>query len=1067
MAGRGAKDIARADWDDLEHRLRRRARGGTRSPTGDRELRDYFGDAALAELQDLAERAAAARSRAPVLGNVVLIPGIMGSSLSCVEKRDETVVWVSLFRIALGGLGNLRLGPDGEREVKPGVTVSASAVDKRTYARAVLRLRARWNVEPFPFDWRKDVDRASEALATLIRTRFRGEPVHLVAHSMGGLVARNFIRQRKAVWEKMRDDGGRGGRLVMLGTPNFGSFAIPQVLTGVEKLAVWLARLDLSHSLADLLEIIDGFVGSYQMLPAPDMIPESMRAIYRRDVWGRFPVSERHLARGRAFHEALQDAATIDPSRMIYIAGCNRRTLSGLQIIAPGEFSYTETLDGDGRVTHQLGMLPGVPTYYADEDHGGLPQNAQVLNAVDEILERGATSLLPEQPPAARAPVTAGGRWYRAIEEHRTGVALEEIARRARDDDITPEEQRLAEETVLRAAVGEGRPAREAAEAGEQLVQQRMRTAGPRRRLEVEVVWGDAAKVAAPVVVVGQYQGVHPVRKSALGAIDAALDGFIDQAITSGLVGSGLGQLFFIPIDRRQIAARTVVLAGMGAEGRFSQEDLRYLMLNVASGVTGLGVERFATVMIGAGAGNLSEDHALRGMLFGICEAMARLPGSRRLRRVLLIEKDRGRFDRIVQKLEGLAHEGPAAALDIVLARPRTHAGGRRHAKPQPGPVPTPFGPRITIERAGDVFRFSALTETAVVPVREVEIQSFFPDGIAERLVMSTGKKEQERLGRLLTTTLVPEDFVDHLDSPDPVTFILDRSTAAIPWEMGSLPTRRGERAFLGSELALTRQFRTRLASAPGIAPPANEILRVLVIADPAPEPDYQLPGARLEGRAVVETLCRIKTEYGLDIDVIDRIGDAECEPVDILGLILEGGFDLIHYAGHGVFDERNPAAGGWVFGKDRVLSSREIFRARRVPRVIVANACFSAVVNPGMPLTPAETNRQLAGIAEAFFERGVQNYIGAGWPVQDDVAVEFATTFYEIALVGRRLVPPPKRRDTARPAKRTQPAASPCTIGDALREARRVILHRGSTWGAYQHYGQATDWLIKLPPAG
>jgi hypothetical protein len=162
------------------------------------------------------------------------------------------------------------------------------------------------------------------------------------------------------------------------------------------------------------------------------------------------------------------------------------------------------------------------------------------------------------------------------------------------------------------------------------------------------------------------------------------------------------------------------------------------------------------------------------------------------------------------------------------------------------------------------------------------------------------------------------------------------------------------------------------------------------------------------------------------------------------------------------VFDERNPACGGWVFGKGRVLSSREIFRARRVPRVIVANACFSAVVNPGTPLTPAETNRQLAGIAEAFFERGVQNYVGTGWPVQDDVAVEFATTFYEIALAGCRLGPPSKRRDTARPSNSSRQAACPCTIGDALREARRAILHRGSTWGAYQHYGQATDWLIK-----
>ena len=64
----------------------------------------------------------------------------------------------------------------------------------------------------------------------------------------------------------------------------------------------------------------------------------------------------------------------------------------------------------------------------------------------------------------------------------------------------------------------------------------------------------------------------------------------------------------------------------------------------------------------------------------------------------------------------------------------------------------------------------------------------------------------------------------------------------------------------------------------------------------------------------MVRTITQIKNDLQLDIEVIDRIGDAECDPVDILGLILEDGFDVIHYAGHGVFDEKNPAQGGWVF---------------------------------------------------------------------------------------------------------------------------------------------------------
>jgi CHAT domain-containing protein len=108
------------------------------------------------------------------------------------------------------------------------------------------------------------------------------------------------------------------------------------------------------------------------------------------------------------------------------------------------------------------------------------------------------------------------------------------------------------------------------------------------------------------------------------------------------------------------------------------------------------------------------------------------------------------------------------------------------------------------------------------------------------------------------------------------------------------------------------------------------------------------------------------------------------------------------------------------------------------VPRLVFANACFSSVVTPGKALTAAEMNRQLAGLAEAFFERGITNYIGTGWPVEDGPAVTFATVFYENVLEGERL-------------------------GDALATARQRILDDGPSWGAYQHYGQVAARLVRL----
>jgi CHAT domain-containing protein len=286
-----------------------------------------------------------------------------------------------------------------------------------------------------------------------------------------------------------------------------------------------------------------------------------------------------------------------------------------------------------------------------------------------------------------------------------------------------------------------------------------------------------------------------------------------------------------------------------------------------------------------------------------------------------------------------------------------------------------------------------------------------------------------------LHTYLMPEDFQDMIDMT-PLTLIVDRSTAAFPWEMAAFE-RHGKIVFYGPGRQLTRQFRTTLSGAPGlIAPLIPNRLRALVIADPAPEADLQLPGAREEGRAVVRIIQTMKESQNLDVTIEQRIGANECDPVELLGLILSEEFDLIHYSGHGDFDEKNPSKSGWVFGKENILSSRDIFRARRVPRLIFANACFSGVIRSGKPFTLQESNRNLAGLAQAFFERGVQNYIGTGWPVDDAAALEFAKVFYSEALSGSEL-------------------------GSSLSKAREAILTSGSTWGAYQHYGQATAKLI------
>jgi CHAT domain-containing protein len=177
--------------------------------------------------------------------------------------------------------------------------------------------------------------------------------------------------------------------------------------------------------------------------------------------------------------------------------------------------------------------------------------------------------------------------------------------------------------------------------------------------------------------------------------------------------------------------------------------------------------------------------------------------------------------------------------------------------------------------------------------------------------------------------------------------------------------------------------------------------------------------------------------EEGLQIDVVDCIGWVDAQIDFVLAMILEGEFDVIHFAGHGVFDATDGSKSGWVFGNGKVISAREIFRARRVPKLVFANACFSGVVRGGEALSASELNQANAGLAEAFFERGVQNYLGAGWPVDDQAGVAFALEFYTEILAGS-------------------------SLGDAISEARGKIYREGNTWGAYQHYGDANSVIVQ-----
>lgn len=1042
--------IALMSWDSLEDKLMQSSEGATRGVRArvgseERELREYYGDEEFEYLKLLATQSRTARA-AGQRGNVVLLPGIMGSDLASVKDGDEDHIWVNIFRLAWGRIERLKLSADGDANADASYEVRATGVNKRAYSRAILWLRGRWNVETYPFDWRLNMDRAADGLASFIKDKFPNREVHLVAHSMGGLVSRNFIRLHTDLWKQMK------GKLVMLGTPNYGSFAIPQVMTGEEKLVRWLQVADTRHNMNELLSIINTFVGSYQMLPAPNKLPAAAKAIYKQATWGKFPVVKEFLDRAARFHEDLENtSATIDPERMIYVAGYGEETFSALNINANGKFEYETTNMGDGRVPHSLGLLKDVPTYYIDEDHGNLQTNEKVLRALDELLESGRTALLSTARPAGLRSIATTSKKQRVVEDKVTEAQIKKAAEEANLETVDSKEAREAERKVERAALGQQRPLSKT----KRMEERREREERIEIKLNVEAVKSDIINVAAPVIVARHYKTLPPT--GAEEALNVALNGWISHAHERGMIGAELGQLFFIPIQQHQVAAKAVLLTGLGDMGHFGREDLRYIMLNVTTAVLAFEENKFATALIGTGTGNLSTERAIRSMLAGIADAIERIRHVKTdfnkgefVFNVMLVEKDRKRYKEMLDALREVEKQQSVEKVNLSIKEvkpPKVRA--RKTIKQEHySSIEDPETTRITIERffadnqinkADSTFRMSALTTNSVIPVREIEVQTEILNGVIDSLRKSYYEQENADFGRLLHSILMPEDFTRFIDSSKSLTLILDRNSASIPWEMLSYGGTRGMYYF-GTDLKLTRQFRTRLSSAPGVTPPLNQSLKVLVIADPAPPP-FDLPYARMEGEAVVHILNLFADK--LNIEVTAKIGHEECNVIEILRLIFNEEYDVIHYAGHGIFDEKNPKCGGWVFGENLILSANEIFRVRRVPSLVFSNACFTGKIAEDNAFSTEETTGKQAGLAEAFFERGIQNYIGTGWEVNDSLAIKFAEEFYESVLEGN-------------------------TFGEALSVARDKIKpdetnnYSGSTWGAYQHYGHAGTRLVK-----
>ena len=754
-----------------------------------------------------------------------------------------------------------------------------------------------------------------------------------------------------------------------------------------------------------------------------------------------------------------------------------------------------------------------------------------MIAAVDEILDTGATRVLRTEVDSDRS-LAERSRPARRDEEDERAFAetAREFVERARSvrgdssDQIDPLESVLADE-LLSAWVSGGESR---GEAGKDIV--------PGDRPAAAVTAPGVGPVAAPVrirlrIVPGNIAHCHdpgaveerravddpvPIDAVAVGIYENLAPGLggdprdrpvhrprfaphegVWPAFRPDRPGRGAGRAGNpdpdsgpAPQGTAPPGSRHIVLVGMGVVGRFGVSEAMRTARETAWYLGRVGKKHLATLLIGAGTGNLSPQVGMRETLRGIAravnEARSSDPTTPHLEVVTIVElyqdRIRDQYNAVVKLVASWRKSGAADEYGVLFdyeklsedqLKAYDEAGVRRLCEIERQRIadraatggsddaanqePT----RISVEQVEGSFWFSALTATASIPVRQVEIDPLIVDEQNNLVVAATTMDAQVKAGASSAASSC-RPTSGHSSRRG-----RGRSERRLGHGAGPLGAGRRRHARVGRRRRRAGAGRRQPGPGPGPrvhAPVADEVRTDpraaphpaatparLVVADPAPDAPWRGAGGGVRG--------------GPGLRGLQQAGDGRPHP------------------GHGPDRSRR---GDEVPGPRRVarrpvrpspLLRALLLRPCRAPGLRLAvcpgghrrrapRACRpgAAPRRPSPPvrllqrlrvrcnaLPPRGRSSALApAFAETFFERGVNNFVCTGWPVGDAPARLFARVFYG-AMLGLELT-----EDNGRlvPEK---VATGPVDLAEALCRARvevRKLPGGLRTWGAYQHYG-------------
>lgn len=931
---------------------------------------------------------------------VVLVPGLFGSHLRIRQEGGFDRVWLDFTDLLQGRFASLAIAAPG---------VEADALLGRVFGPFAAFLQSReQHVIPFPYDWRRSFADAAAGLARLLEERLAAseQPIRLVAHSTGGLVARCLMAAHPELWSRLK---ARGGRLVQLGTPNRGFFLPPLLLQGRERLLRMLTAFDQPGRLEPWCALLAAFPGVLEA--APRWGP---RDFFEAASWDEPDAPALCRPAPGDLAAARRTAARLDEVELrhepvIYVAGVAPATPT----LEAGDPRIRYTARGDGRVTWESGIPEGVPRFFLAARHGDLASHAPSFEGLLELIVAGGTRRLSSNEPSRRqaGPFAA--------------PSAEEIDREVLE--VFPTQDSLETAALGMSPDEPGLPA----------------DRGP--RCQVSVVHGDLTYAKHPVMV-GHYAG-DPIL-SAEAVLDRRLSGKLSARHLLGLYPRAIGSheiVLAAPQDGEAagFGAGAIVL-GLGESGALTPGGLTRAVTEALVRYARLMEEResfpreggglaVTSLLIGSGEMGLSLDQVLQSLLIGVRLANQRLRSRAKGERAAGIEKlelMEVYQDRALEALRTLRRltDGSFGDFEVERELGRSAGGRRRTSFTEPGGWWTPL---VIAAAQGDGggFDFTAFGQRARAVPEQLEIQW----ELVEKLLGGTLAASPQRhrcLSETLFELLLPQRLKKAAADRQNVLLVVDEAAAPFPWEMLIDRFTPGERP-VGVDAGLVRQLRLGAdAEKARFEVTHPEELQALVVGDP-PSEMPALPGAREEARRVADLLENRSWKV---VRQIRGDGPAEIDVESILCAAMSADYRILHLAGHGVYDPDRPSRSGLVLaggvGGSRsrpvLFSPAEVRQMRLVPELVFINCCHLGRIER----TPFHL--LAANLATQFICNGVKAVVAAGWAVDDDAALEFAGAFYDEMFRG-------------------------ATFGGAVAEARRRTYDRlpsSITWAAYQCYG-------------